>query len=162
MKKNILILLLLITSVLLFSQSENIVPRENIKIGIVPPIIHGAQFSPYYDVMVDGSAVAIGSLTVEVTSKGITYKEIFDAVSKEILGIHNNYTRFYKIDSVHYEVDIPDIPVNTTKDFFISIRLIATKGNVFELLRFKDGEFKTLYESVYDVPVNITVYPRKS
>ncbi len=162
MKKNILVLLLLITSVLLFSQNENVIPRDNIKIGIVPPIIHGVQFSPYYDVMVDGSAVAIGSLTVEVTSKSITYKDIFDAVSKEILDIHNNYVRFYRIDSVHYEADIPDSPVTETKDFFINIRLIAAKGNVFELFRFKDGEYKTLYERVYDIPVNITVYPRKS
>ncbi len=157
MKKYIVFALLLIISSLCFSQSDNIIPREYIKIGIVPPIIHGAQFSPYYDSMVDGSAVAIGSLQVEVSSKNLTYKEIFDAVSREILDIHNSYIRFYRIDSVHYEVEIPDSPVTETKDFFINIRLIAAKGNTFELFRFIDGDYRTLYERIYDVPVNITV-----
>lgn len=148
---------ILITSIFLsdtFAEDKNVIPIEYIKIGINPKKIDGATFGDYFHRMVDGTAVAIGSLEIFVDSSNLTYKKIFDEVGKQIEQIDNKYEDFYTIESVSYSV--PNEVVKGTKDFFIYIKLKAIGNYKFRISTYIDG-LKVSYNSEYEIPVNITV-----
>lgn len=143
----------------IFAENKNIIPIEYIKIGIKPERIDGAIFGNYFDRMVDGTAVSIGSLEVFVDSNTLTYEKIFEVVSKQVEQINNKYERFYTIESVSYSV--PNEAVKGTKDFFIDINLKAKGNYKFKIVKYIDNEVRTSYHSEYAIPVNITVIEKK-
>ena len=143
----------------IFAENKNTISDEYIKIGIKPEKINGATFGDYFDGMVNGSAISIGSLEVFVDSNTLTYKEIFEVVAKQVEEIDNKYERFYTIESVSYSV--PNEAVKGTKDFFIHINLKAKGNYKFKLVSYTDNKLKTLYKSEYAIPVNITVIKNK-
>ncbi len=140
-------------------QGQNIISRDHIYIGITPPEVKGAEFGRFFDNMVNGSAIAIGSLEVSVSSPKVSYRDIFKAVAQEIMRMDNKYSEFYTIKDVKFKV--PNKSVTETRDFFFEVKLVATQGYVFEGMGMRNGEFKKWYEKVYLVPVNITVKPQE-
>ena len=143
----------------IFAENKNTISYEYIKIGIKPEGIDGATFGDYFDRMVDGTAVSIGSLEIFVDSNTLTYEEIFGVVAKQVEEIDNKYERFYTIESVSYSV--PNEAVKGTKDFFIHINLKAKGNYKFKLVSYIDNKLKTSYKSEYAIPVNITVIKNK-
>ncbi len=138
---------------------DNVISRDYIYVGITPPKIQGAEFGRFFDNMVNGSAVAIGSLEVTVSSPKVSYRDIFKAVAQEIMKIDNKYSELYTIEDVKFKV--PNKSVTETLDFFFEVKLVATDGNAFERMGMIEGKFQKWYEKVYLVPVNITVKPQE-